>query len=99
MLLRSTKQVQITIVRDEGEQHKWTFHVSSPALEKVEALDPSDYSFSQEGDCWLCDFAANSENELTEHIIADHASAECDKKFYMYKLISSSVEPSLIGNS
>ena len=70
---------------------------------KVETLDPSDFSTSQEGglkcNFWLYDFAVNSENELTKHIVADHASAECDKKFYMYKLITSSVEPSLIGNS
>ena len=55
-----------------------SLHISSPAVERDEPHDPSDISFSisEEGgmecDYWLCDFAANSENELTEHITTDH---------------------------
>ena len=50
---------------DGSKTNEVSLHLPFPALEKVEALDPSDFSTSQEGgskyDYWLCDFAANSE--------------------------------------
>ena len=80
---------------ERSKTSEFYLHLSFPALEKVEALEPSDFSTSQEGglkcNYWLYDFAVNSEKELSEHIIADHASEDCDEQFFMYKLIISSV--------
>ena len=80
---------------DGSKTNEVSLHLPFPALGKVETLDPPDFSTSQEGglkcNYWLCVFAANSENQLTKYVVADHASEECDKRLYMYKLISSSV--------